>query len=117
MEQQYRYGIDDPIKAARTITVESELEADAVFAHAQAMKHPLPTGYITKARIACNQMDSFRMMVCDWQHVVEVRRENVQTIARVRLGQHLRKAHPYLSRDQVKLLLRVIQFNFRDVGI
>lgn len=114
-EAVYTYGIDHVIEQARTITPASELEADQVFAHAEASK-ALPTGYIVRAVIRCNQLDTFRMVACDWRDRVELRRERVQAVARTRLGRHLQHAHPYLSRDQIGLLIRVIQFNFRDFG-
>lgn len=115
MDDTYEYGMDAPMRYARTITVESEREADAVFAHAQELPG-LPTGYIVRANLACNQVDSFRMNVCDWKQRLEVRRERVQALSRARLGVHLRIAHPYLSKGQTTRLLHAIQFNFRDVG-
>jgi hypothetical protein len=111
----YSYGIDGPMKAARTITVESEIEADEVFAHAQAIR-PLPTAYKVRAVLACNQVDAFRMVVCDWHSEVEARKETIQTLSRRALRNHLGHAHPYLGGAQIRLLLRVIQFNFRDIG-
>lgn len=114
-EAVYQYGIDHIIEQARTITPASELEADQVFALAQSSK-ALPTGYIVKAIVRCNQLDTFRMVACDWRDRVELRRERVQAVSRTRLGRHLQHAHPYLSREQIGLLLRVISFNFRDFG-
>jgi hypothetical protein len=114
----YTYGIDDVIKAARTITVESEQEADKVYAHAIATteRTPLPTGYIVKADIRCNQLDTFRMVACDYRAIIEARHEYIENTARINLRNHLHHAHPYLSRSQVRKLIGVIAFNFRDFG-
>lgn len=114
-EAVYTYGIDHIIKEAHRTTPADELLADEVFAHAQAIK-PLPTGYIVKAIIKCNQIDTFRMVACDWRARVETQRERVQAISQRRLADHLRHAHPYLSIAQRSLLVRVISFNFKDVG-
>jgi hypothetical protein len=114
----YEHGIDRLIRAARTITPESERAADEVFTHAKAVnaRHPIPTGYIVKADIRCNQLDSFRLVACDWQRHLEARRERIQTLARGQLRTHLVHAHPYLAAEQVRQLLAAIQFNFRDFG-
>jgi len=114
-EAVYEYGIDHIIKEAHRTTPQAELLADEVFGHAQSSK-ALPTGYIVRAVIRCNQLDTFRMVACDWRDRVEVRRERVQAVSRARLGRHFQHAHPYLSRDQIAVLIRVISFNFRDFG-
>jgi len=115
MTNDYAYGMDDIIKAAKTITVDSERNADEVFAHAQAI-HPLPTAYKVRAEIRCNQLDTIRMVACDWHSRIETRKERVQGMARAQLREHLTHAHPYLGADQAAFLVRVIQFNFRDIG-
>lgn len=115
-ERAYEYGIDAPIKLARTITVESEKAADETFAVAQGMHHPLPTGYIVKAVVRCNQLDTFRMVACDYATTIERPREGIQRAARRALWDHFRHAHPYLGTNGMQALLSVVSFNFRDIG-
>lgn len=118
MSEPYVYGIDDVIKAARTITIEGEQEADKVYAHARAVSelHPLPAGYVVKADIRCNQLDTFRMVACDYHVTIETRHEYIENTARINMRNHLHHAHPYLSRGQVRRLVSIIHFNFRDFG-
>lgn len=114
-EPVYRYGLDDPIRLSRTITPESERQAGEVFTQAQHLG-PLPTGYTVRADIRCNQLDTFRMVACDWMQRVETKAMAVQDVARRELSTHLRHAHPYLDRVQRTVLIRAIAFNFRDIG-
>lgn len=113
--RQYEYGVDQLLVPSRTITPFTEAEAEEVYQKALDSK-PLPTGYLVKAVIACNQVDAFRLMQCDYTLTVESRRETIQTQARRILAAHYRYAHPYLGEERVRLLVSVIQFNFRDFG-
>lgn len=113
-DKTYEYGMDEPISLARTITVESEQEAAETYA--QALRKELPTAYVVRAVVRCNQLDTFRMIACDWSSRIEARRETIQARATTALRHHLRKAHPYLARDQVRQLVGATQFNFRDIG-
>lgn len=108
------YGIDDVIRRAKTITPESEIEASEVFTHAQ--DKVLPVGYIVKAIVRCNQLDTFRMVACDWHIRLEMRREDVNAKALRELAAHLKHAHPYLGRHGRKRLLAATQTNLRDFG-
>lgn len=111
----YTYGLDDPVRLSRTITPESERQADEVFTQAQRLG-PLPSTYVVRADIRCNQLDTFRMVACDWVHRIETKATVVQGIARRELATHLRHAHPYLDRTQRAVVIRAISFNFRDIG-
>jgi hypothetical protein len=114
----YTYGMDEVVRAARTITIEGEKEADKVYAHARTVTelHPLPAGYVVKADIRCNQLDTFRMVACDYRKLIETRHEVIEDTARVNMRNHLHHAHPYLSRNQIRRLVRSIHFNFVDFG-
>lgn len=116
--QDYHPSLDDVIKAARTITPEGEKLNDQVYAHALAVteRHPLPAGYVVKADIRCNQLDTFRMVACDYHKVIEARHETIENTARIGMRNHLHHAHPYLSRNQVRRLVSLIHFNYRDFG-
>lgn len=111
----YEYGIDAPIREARTVTIDSERQADEVYAQAQRLG-PLPSGYVVRALIRCNQLDTFRMVACDWSATIETKSPVVQDQARRKLSEHLRHAHPYLDRAGRAVLIRAIHFNFRDIG-
>lgn len=114
MTTEYVAGIDEPMRLAKTITVESEKEADETYAVSQ--KHALPVGYIVKAVVRCNQLDPFRMVACDWSVTIESRRENVEMMCRRRLGLHFRHAHPYMTHENRVMLQQAVQMNFRDAG-
>lgn len=110
----YEAGIDEPMRLARTITRESEVEAAEAFDLAK--RHPLPVGYIVKAVIRCNQLDPFRMIACDGSKTIEARREAITTLAHKWLGVHFKTAHPYMTREQRIGLHSAVHFNFRDIG-
>lgn len=112
-------GMDQIIAHVRGLgvltTPEREIENDHIFAHAEELP-PLPTGYIVKAVVHCNQVDTFRMIACDFKTKIEGRRERIMTLSRRALDTHLRRAHPYLNREERVTLIKRISFNFRDVG-
>lgn len=109
----YVYGLDEPTRQARTITVESEREANEI---ADAIKYEsLPTAYVIKLVIRCNQLDTFRMIACDWQKIITSRHENAEGRARRLLGGHFRQAHPYLDSAQRRRLQHAVHFTMRDV--
>lgn len=112
---QYEYGVDQLLIPSRTITPYTEAEAEEVYQKALASK-PLPTGYLVRAVIACNQVDAFRLVQCDYTITTEARRESIQSISRRILAAHYRYAHPSMDEDRIRLLVSVIQFNFRDFG-
>lgn len=111
----YEYGIDHFIRAHRTITPDTEREADAIFQHAEE-RGKLPDNYIVKAVVRCNQVDTFRMAACDWNVTIEYRAPFIEEQAKARIAAHLRNAHPYLSTQQIRNLLAVTHYNFRDFG-
>lgn len=119
-DTEYRPGLDEIIRSIRPFgiltTPQREIENDTTFAHAEAMKHPLPTGYKVKAIVHCNQLDTFRMIACDFNQKIESRRERIMTLCRRALSTHLIHAHPYLSESERRFLVQRISFNFRDVG-
>lgn len=114
-DRSYEYGMDQLMVPSRTITPATEAQAEEVYRAAITAK-PLPTGYTVKAVIACLQVDPFRLEQCGWTMIVESRRETVQTNCRRRLAAHYRHAHPSFDEARIKLLIRVVNFNFRDFG-
>ena len=110
------YAIDDLMRRARTITPESEHEAEEVYRHARTYTSPLPVGYVVKAKVRCNQPDTIRQIACDYETVIECRHEDVDKKARQLLVTHLVHAHPYLSPRQRATVLHAVHVNLRDFG-
>jgi len=110
------YAIDDMMKRARTITPDTEREAEEVFRHAKSIAGPLPVGYIVKAKVRCNQLDTFRGIACDYEVILELRHEDVDKKSRQLLASHLVNAHPYLSKRQIARVLHAVHVNLRDFG-
>ncbi len=116
-EQTYEYGLDSILRAARRTTPQAEREADEVFGLALAGR-ALPTGYVVRAVIRCNQINTFASppIACDWRDRIEVRRERVESVSRARLVRHLKAAHPYLGRHGIKSVIGATSYTLRDVG-
>jgi hypothetical protein len=110
----YRPGLDALLKYARKPTPESEAEAAEVFAATDGKT--LPTAYTVKAVVRCNQLDTFRMIACDWETTIVARRESVTALAKAHINDHLRHAHPYLGTDGARRLTQQTQINLRDFG-
>lgn len=108
-------SIDEAMKAARTITPETEAEADEVYRHAKT-KSVLPVGYIVRARVRCNQLNTFTMIACDWSDDLEGRHETIEGRCLARLRTHLRHAHPYLGAGEARRVVHATHTNLRDFG-
>lgn len=113
------HGLDELYRnAPKPITPDSEAFHEEVYQAAKAItaRHPLPVGYIVKAVVRCNQIDTFRHVACDFNMKVEVRHENVEASCRAILSSHLLHAHPHLSGAQRFQLVSAITYNFSDIG-
>ena len=97
-------------------TPASEAEAEEVYRHALAAKHPLPVGYVVRAKVSCNQLDTFRLVACDWVEWIEGRHEDIEAKSHLLLRAHLRQAHPYLDASQRRQLVGATVMNVRDFG-
>lgn len=97
-------------------TPNSEREAQDVYDHAKAQKSPLPVGYIVKAVLRCNQLDTFRMLACDWSQTIEARHESVEATAKGLINTHLKHAHPYLASMQRAKIINATMINLSDYG-
>lgn len=119
-DDEYTPALNEIVKQVRGFglltTPEQEVQNDATYAHALAMAHPLPVGYIVKAVLKCNQINTFTMSACEYRKVIETRKERVTALCRRALEAHLVDAHPYLDAMQRRVLRERISFNFRDVG-
>lgn len=110
----YEYGIDAPIRVAKTIDPASEAEAEEIYR--TAVGHVLPTAYVVRAIVRCNQLDTFRMIACDYSIRLEGRHETIEPRAKAALRVHLAHAHPYLPAWQRRQLVGATQINLRDFG-
>lgn len=96
-------------------TPEEQAEADQVFAFASHRAIKLDPTRVVKARVRCNQLTP-TYGVCDFDTFVEGMAGEIERNAKRTLYAHMRRGHPYLTKQDAYNLANRASVALRDIA-
>lgn len=100
------------------MTPQEAHDADNVLRHAErriAAHGPLSDRKRALVVVRCNQLAPDNRAACDWQQSIEATTQDAERKGRAAIADHLKTAHPYLTRGGIKSLVGQTWVNLRDI--